>query len=506
MGASSFFLQSNYIFLAFLAPILLLLLLIKQRDKLVKSKKLPPGPSKLPLIGNLHQLRDLPHRSIQRLSDEHGPLMFLQLGSIPTLVISSADMAREIYKTHGLVFSGRPALYAAKKLSYNLSALTFAPYGEYWREVRKIVILELLSAKRVQSFQAVRDEEVALMLDSIARSSGPPVNLSELILVLTNNIVCRVTFGKKQDGGEDKSRSRFHEILRETQDLLGGFCIADFFPWMGWFNKFNGLETRLEKNFGELDEFIDKVIEKHLDPRRPEPEHEDLVDVLLGVQKDSNQSIALSNDQIKGVLTDLFIAGTDTSSATIVWIMAELIRNPSVMQRAQAEVREAIKGKERVKEAHLPKLTYLKSVVKEGLRLHPPAPLLVPKETLENCTIEGYNIPTKTRVFVNAKSIGTDPKYWKNQNEFQPERFLDSSVDFRGQHYQLLPFGAGRRGCPGMNFAILVIELAIANLLHRFDWELPPGIRRQDLDMQEAFGLTMHKKVPLCLVPNPVAL
>lgn len=326
MGASSFFLQSNCIFLAFLAPILLLLLLIKQRDKLVQSKNLPPGPSKLPLIGNLHQLRDLPHRSIQRLSDEHGPLMFLQLGSIPTLVISSADMAREIYKTHGLVFSGRPALYAAKKLSYNLSALTFAPYGEYWREVRKIVILELLSAKRVQSFQAVRDEEVALMLDSIARSSGPPVNLSELILLLTNNIVCRVTFGKKQDGGEDKSRSRFHEVLHETQDLLGGFCMADFFPWMGWLNKFNGLETRLEKNFGELDEFIDKVIEEHLDPRRPEPEHEDLVDVLLGVQKDSNQSIALSNDQIKGVLTVLsFFSVNNVINATLLSLKLPII-------------------------------------------------------------------------------------------------------------------------------------------------------------------------------------
>ncbi|KAM4107463.1 hypothetical protein ACB094_04G147000 [Castanea mollissima] len=505
MGASSSLFQSYYIFFAFLAPILFLFL-IKQRKKLVQSKKLPPGPSKLPLIGNLHQLRGLPHRSLQHLSDEHGPLMFLQLGSIPTLVISSADIAREIFKTHDLVFSGRPVLYAAKKLSYNLSAVSFAPYGEYWREVRKIVILELLSAKRVQSFQAVRDEEVALMLDSIAVSSGP-VNLSELTLLLANNIVCRVAFGKKYDSGEDKSKSRFHGILNDTQDLLGGLCIADFFPWMGcWLSKFNGLETRLEKNFRELDEIYDKVIEEHLDLRRPEPEHEDLVDVLLRVQKDSNQAIALSSDHIKGVLTDMFIAGTDTSSTILVWIMAELIRNPSVMQKAQTEVREAVKGKAKVEENHLSKLMYLKSIVKEGLRLHPPAPLLVPRETTDGCTIEGYHIPAKTRVFVNAKSIGTDPKYWKNQNEFQPERFLDSSVDFRGQHFELLPFGAGRRGCPGMNFAILIIELALANLLHRFDWELPHGIRRQDLDMEEAIGLSMHKKVPLCLIANPVAL
>ena len=302
MGASSSLFQSYYIFFAFLAPILFLLL-IKQRKKLVQSKKLPPGPSKLPLIGNLHQLRGLPHRSLQHLSDEHGPLMFLQLGSIPALVISSADIAREIFKTHDRVFSGRPVLYATKKLTYNLSAVSFAPYGEYWREVRKIATLELFSAKRVQSFQAVRDEEVALMLDSIAVSSGP-VNLSELTLLLANNIVCRVAFGKKYDCGEDKSKkSRLHETLRETQELFGGFCIADFFPWMGWLNKFNGFETRLEKNFRELDESFEEVIAEHLDPRRPEPEREDLVDVLLRVQKDSNQAIALGSDHIKGVLS-----------------------------------------------------------------------------------------------------------------------------------------------------------------------------------------------------------
>lgn len=199
--------------------------------------------------------------------------MFLQLGSIPTLVISSADIAREIIKTHNLVFSSRSVLYAAKMIRYNFSDVAFAPYGEYWREVKKIVILELFSAKRVQSFQAVRDEEVALLLDSIVVSLGP-VNLSELMLLLANNIVCHVAFGKKYECGEDKSKkSRLHETLRETQELLGGFYIGDFFPWMGWLNKFNDFETRLEKNFIELDNSYKEVIAEHLDPRRPEPEH-----------------------------------------------------------------------------------------------------------------------------------------------------------------------------------------------------------------------------------------
>lgn len=229
--------------------------------------------------------------------------MFLQLGSIPTLIISSADMAREVFKNHDRVFSSRPVLYAAKKLSYGCMDVAFAPYGEYWREVRKIVILELLSPKRVQSFEAVRDEEVTLMLDSIAHSLAPTINLSELTLLLANNVICRVAFGKKYDGGGHYGAGGFHGMLHETQNLLGGFCVADFFPWMDWFNKFNGLETRLEKNFRELDKFYDKVIEEHLDPKRPKPEREDLVDVLLRVQKDSSQAIALNNEQIKGVIT-----------------------------------------------------------------------------------------------------------------------------------------------------------------------------------------------------------
>ncbi|KAG6686390.1 hypothetical protein I3842_11G015600 [Carya illinoinensis] len=353
--------MSNQIFLmpilVFLLPSLYLLLL-RQRKKPDQAKiRLPPGPRKLPMVGNLHQLGGMPHRSLQRLSAEYGPLMFLQLGLIPTLIVSSADMAREIFKTHDRAFSGRPVLFAAKRLSYNLSDVSFAPYGNYWREVRKIVILELLSAKRVQSFQSVRDEEVAHMLDSVSLSSGP-VNLSELTLSLANDIVCRVAFGKKYDGGGSDSKSGVHQTLRETQDLLGGFCIADFFPRMGWLNKFNGLEERVENNFRQLDEFYEKVIEEH---RSSKPENdEDLVAVLLRIQKDSNQELPLHIDQIKGVLTDMFIAGTDTSSATIVWIMSELIRNPSVMQRARVEVRncegKTKGGRKRPSETHLPKV------------------------------------------------------------------------------------------------------------------------------------------------------
>ncbi|KAM6594504.1 hypothetical protein CsatA_002207 [Cannabis sativa] len=498
---------------------------LKQRRKL----NLPPGPIRLPIIGNLHQLlgNTLPHQTFGRLSHQYGPIMFLQLGFIPTLVVSSAQVAKEIFKTHDLIFSGRPVLYAAKKLSYNCSAVSFAPYGDYWREMRKIVMLELLGQKRVRAFQSVREEEVKTLIKTVTSIStslnySGVVNLSELMVTLANNVVCGVAFGKKYngsyyDGGDSENNGKsggIRELLHETQNVLGGFCMADFFPrWLTWINKFNGLERRLNKCFRDLDNFYDKVIEEHYhhfnNPNHNHTKHnEDVVDVLLQLQNDPNQALKINNNQIKGVITDLFIAGTDTTSASLVWIMAELMMNPEAMKRAQKEVREVANGKGFVEEIQLSKLNYIKLVIKEGLRLHPPVPLLVPRETTEFCRVKGYDIPSGTRVFVNAGEIGRDSNHWEKPNEFWPERFLEnsssSSIDYTGKHFELLPFGVGRRGCPGINFAAVLIELALANLLCRFDWELPNGMKRQDLNMEEVFGLTMNKKIPLCLVAKVV--
>nr|AYM55627.1 cytochrome p450 [Croton stellatopilosus] len=423
--------------------------------------------------------------------------MFLKLGSIPTVVISSAEMAREIFKNHDLEFSGRPITYSSKKLSYNCSDIALAPYSEKWRVMRKIAIVELLSTKRVQSFEAVRKEEVSLMLDNIANSSGP-INLSNLTLLLANNVTCRVAFGRKL---EADTNGRLHDLLHEAQELLGGFCVADFFPRMEWLCKFNGFEARLDKNFREQDKLYDKVIQEHLRPNRPEPEQADFTDALLRLQNENDST--LTNDSIKGALMDMFIAGTDTAAATLVWTMTELIRNPRVMKKVQEEVRAANNGKSRVEESDLSKLVYLKSLLKESLRVHPAAPLLVPRETTQNCRIGKYEIPAKTRVLINAASISMDPISWENPGEFQPERFLHSEVDFNGQHFELIPFGFGRRGCPGLNFAVVLIELALANLLHCFDWELPHGLKMEDLDMEESPGITMHKKTHLSLVATP---
>lgn len=198
----------------------------------------------------------------------------------------------------------------------------------------------------------------------------------------------------------------------------------------------------------------------------------------------------------------MFVAGTDTTSSTLEWTMTALARNPRVMKRAQDEVRKIIGSKGKVEESDLQHLHYMKAVIKETMRLHPPVPLLVPRESMEKCTIDGYEIPAKTRVLINTYAIVMDPESWKNPLEYYPERFLEQDIDFKGQDFRFLPFGGGRRGCPGYSLGLATIELTLARLLYHFNWRLPPGLAADDVDLTEIFGLATRKKSALKLFPT----
>ncbi|PKA53432.1 Cytochrome P450 71A9 [Apostasia shenzhenica] len=505
-------------FLCFLfASSLLLLLRKRRRQNISQKKRLPPQPWRLPIVGNLHQLDpNRPHRSLLKLSQRHGPIMLLQLGSVPTLVVSSGEVVREIFRHNDLIFSGRPPMRAAVKLFYNLCDVAFSPYGEFWRQARRISVHELLSAKQVRRFEAVRQQEVAKLVTAInglcfssssSSSNSHLVNLSKLTLSLSNNVVCRVLLGGEYggEGGYGGGGSGWlHEVLPKTQQLLAELCVGDLIPWMGWVDRLTRLDARLKNTFEEFDRFYDMVIEEHMkkgEDDEEEEEEEDMLKLLLRLRKRAEPGGFLSSmDHVKGILMDMFVAGTDTSAATITWTMAELIKNPKVMSKLLEELRRVIGNKSKmIEENELEKLEYLKLVVKESLRVHPAAPLLVPRETIEPCTIYGYHVPAKSRVIINATAMALDARVWENPHDFCPERFSDGKMDFRGRHYEYIPFGAGRRICPGINFALPIVELALANLLHCFEWALPHGMTAEDMNMEEALGITMHKKVPLCL-------
>ncbi|KAK3443233.1 hypothetical protein EUGRSUZ_B03261, partial [Eucalyptus grandis] len=448
-------------------------------------KNLPPGPPPLPIIGNLHQLGHLPHQSLWKLSRRYGPVMFIRLGGVPTIVTSSPEAAREVLKTHDLDCCSRPRLVGTGRLTYDSLDMAFVEYGDYWREVRKLCVLELFSAKRVHSFRYIREEEEGSMIELIAKSaeSGTPINMSEKFMALTANFTCRVAFGKAFHGMEFEN-GRFMHMIHEAVAMLGSFSASDYFPQFGWIvDRFTGLHSRLEKSFRNLDVFYQKVIEEHRNANKRNEEQVDIVDLLLKMEKDQTElaGVRLKEENIKAILM--------------------LVRNPRAMRKAQEEIRSCVGNKKWVVEDDLSKLKYLKLVLKEVMRLHPPGALLLPRETMDHFKLFGYDVDPKSRVLVNVWGIGRDPGLWERPEEFVPERFEESPIDYKGNHFELLPFGAGRRGCPGMSMAMATIELALANVLHSFDWELPEGMTEGDVSMEEGAGLAVFKKVPLTLLP-----
>ncbi|XVF77162.1 hypothetical protein PTKIN_Ptkin14bG0023000 [Pterospermum kingtungense] len=470
------------------------------------TTKLPPGPWKLPIIGNMHQLiSSWPHHTLRDLAKKYGPLMRLQLGEVPTIVVSSAEIAKEVMKTNDAIFSQRPYVLAADVTIYNSTGIIFAPCGNFWRQMRKFCTMELLSSNRIQSFQSIREEEVSDLIKSISMNEGSPINLSKKIFSVSYGITARAAFGKKT-----KAQEEFIRIVSEALKLASGFCLPDMYPSSVVLKKFSGMRIKLEKLHKASDRILENIVTEHKEKRNKMTEaaakgegEGDLVDVLLKLQQQGDLEFPLTNDNLKAVIRDMFGAGSETSATTIEWAMSELLKNPELMKKAQNEVRGVFGENGRVNEEKIRELNFLKLVIKETLRLHPAAPLLIPRECSENCVINGYYIPAKTKVITNAWAIQRDPCNWEEAEEFLPERFLNSSVDFRGTHFEYIPFGAGRRICPGISFGLPSVELLLANLLYNFDWKLPNGTKFEDLDMTESFALSVRRKNDLLLIPIP---
>ncbi|KAF8084348.1 hypothetical protein N665_0721s0005 [Sinapis alba] len=477
------------------------------RSSTKKSLRLPPGPKGLPIIGNLHQMEKFnPQHFLFRLSKLYGPIFTMKIGGRRLAVISSAELAKELLKTQDLNFTARPLLKGQQTMSYQGRELGFGQYTAYYREMRKMCMVNLFSPNRVASFRPVREEECQRMMDKIykAADQSGTVDLSELLLSFTNCVVCRQAFGKRYNeyGTEMK---RFINILYETQALLGTLFFSDLFPYFGFLDKLTGLSARLKRAFKELDTYLQELLDETLDPHRPKPETESFIDLLMQIYKDQPFSIKFTHENVKAMILDIVVPGTDTAAAVVVWAMTYLIKYPEAMKKAQDEVRNVVGDKGYVSEEDIPNLPYLKAVIKESLRLEPVIPILLHRETIADAKIGGYDIPAKTIIQVNAWAVSRDTAAWgDNPNEFIPERFMNEQkgVDFKGQDFELLPFGSGRRMCPAMHLGVAMVEIPFANLLYRFDWSLPKGIKPEDIKMDVMTGLAMHKKDHLVLAPR----
>ncbi|EFH48399.1 CYP71B11 [Arabidopsis lyrata subsp. lyrata] len=471
------------------------------RNTRTTKTNLPPGPPRLPIIGNLHQLGSKPHRSMFKLSEKYGSLMSLKFGNVSTVVASTPETVKEVLKTFDVECCSRPYMTYPARFTYNLKDLGFSPYSTYWREVRKMTVVELYTAKRVKSFQHTRKEEVASLVDFIkqAASLEKSVNLNNKLMKLAGSVICRVAFGINLKGS--KLENTYEEVIQGTMEVVGSFAAADYFPVIGTIiDRITGLHSKCEKIFKAMDAFFDQSIKHHLED---ESIKDDITALLLKMERGETGlgEFQLTRDHTKGILFNILNAGIDTTAQVMTWVMTHLIKNPRILKKAQAEVREVIKNKDDIAEEDIERLEYLKMVIKETLRINPALPFLIPREASKDIEIGGYDIPKKTWIYVNIWALQRNPNVWKDPEAFIPERFMDSEIDYKGLNFELLPFGSGRRMCPGIGMGMALVHLTLINLLYRFDWKLPEGMKVEDVDLEESYGLVCPKKVPLQLIP-----
>lgn len=442
-------------------------------------------------------LGTLPHRTLYDLAKTYGPIMFLKLGNIPTVVISTPETAELILKTHDAVFASRPKVKATSYMSDGAKGLAFAPYGPRWRNSRKLCTQELLTAEKIGSSAGMRREELRILVEQlkVLGSEDIVVDLGEKIGDLIGKMTYKMLFG---DGNSE--RFDLKSVVQEIVRLAGTFNIADYVPFLESFD-IQGLNKQLKETGQRVQEIFDTIINEH-DQDARNYSHEDLVDTMLSYQDDS-KSYSIDRATMKAILADMIVGSIDTSHTWIEWVFAEIVKNPKVMNKLQGELTSIVGLDRMVEEEDLPKLEYLDLVLKETFRLHPVAPFLVPRESIGDIVINECYIPRGSRVMINCWALGHDPKIWSdNVEEFVPERFIGKNIDLRGHDFHLLPFGYGRRSCPGINLGLITVKLIVAQLVHCFNWNLPNGMLPADLDMTEKFGLAAPRSQNLLLLPT----
>ncbi|KAL5753680.1 hypothetical protein ACOSP7_021900 [Xanthoceras sorbifolium] len=478
--------------LAVLAFLFLLQAFLWKRN--AKVEKLPPGPRGFPIFGCLHLLGKYPYRDLHKLAQKYGSIMHLRLGLKPTIVVSSPQAAELFLRTHDLVFASRPPLEASKYISYNQKNMIMAPYGSYWRNIRKMCTLELLSNVKINSFKSMRKEELDLLIEYVkqAACSGIVVDISARVLSLTADMTCRMVFGKKYMEEEFDERG-FKAVIKEVMELGAIFNLADYIPQTASLD-LQGLRKRMKA--------VAKVFDDEHVQSKDDSRTKDFVDLMLNFMGSEETEYRIDREHIKAIILDILIAAMDTSATTIDWALSELIKHPRIMKKVKNELENVVGIDKMVEESDLDNVEYLDMVIKETLRLHPVVPLLLPHESREDCIVNGFHIPKKSRVFINVWAIGRDPDAWTDPNKFYPKRFVGSNIDLRGRDFQLIPFGSGRRSCAGMQLGLIVVRLVLAQLIHCFDWELPDGMVATKLDMTEHFGIVTSRAKHLLAIPT----
>ncbi|KAJ9189316.1 hypothetical protein P3X46_000626 [Hevea brasiliensis] len=480
---------------AMLYAIVITLILVVALKLMLQTRRqrrnLPPSPPSLPIIGHLHLLKQPIHQSLNNLSQKYGPIMSLRLGSRPAIVVSSPSAVEECFTKNDIVLANRPDFSMGRYLNYNNTTLGAARYGDHWRNLRRVCTVEILSSARLNQFRSIRNEEVNALLGRLHRVSSQgfaKVELRSLFFDLTANIIMRMIAGKRYYGEEVKESCReeadkFREIIEKFFAYIEVTPLGDLFPILQWIDYY-GFIKKLVRLGEKIDSFLQELIEEH----RVDKDRNTMINHLLALQESQPQYY--TDEIIKGLILVTLAGGTETSSTALEWAMSNLLNNPNVLKKAKEEINTQIGEERLIDESDLPKLNYLQSIISENLRLCPVAPLLVPHLSSDDCTIGGFHVPSNTIVFVNVWAIQRDHNLWDDPTSFKPERFENG----KAEAFQFLPFGLGRRACPGEGLANRTMGLTLGSLIQCFEWERVDG---KEIDMAEKTRITMSKVKPL---------
>ncbi|OIT01834.1 PREDICTED: geraniol 8-hydroxylase-like [Nicotiana attenuata] len=470
-----------------------------------RNKRLPPGPLQLPIIGNLfHLLGAKPHISLANLAKTYGPIMSLKLGQITTIVISSSTMAKQVLQNQDQAFSNRFIPNALQAHNYSKFSVTWLPVNPTWRTLRRILNSNILSLTKLDSDQHLRSQKVQQLVDYVAKCSqeGEAVIIGKAAFKTSLNLLSNILFSKDLVDPLFDTKVELKDVIWNILAEAGKPNLVDFFPILENIDP-QRIRRNTDIHISKLFVLFDDLINERLEEKRSSSTKNDVLEVFLKIREENSEEI--DQNHINSLLLDIFIGGTNTTTSTVEWAMAEILRQPEIMKKVQAELAEVVGKGKPIKEDDVSRLSYLQCIVKETLRMHPPVPFLLPRKVEDDVEVCGYIVPKGSQVLVNVWTIGRDSALWEEPLVFKPERFWSSELDVRGKDFELIPFGAGRRICPGLPLAALrMVPVMVGSLLNSFNWKPEGGIKPEELDMEEKFGITLAKACPLRAIAYPI--